>query len=357
MTLTEVSYTARKLAPFALFAFVVLLIFFYGFKLLFLLISLNQPKTIPINPIFNEIQALTPKKEATTSAGFSFTLDTVEGKPVTATEAAQVFLIPQAKFQFDYLPTVYAMAKTVGFDTDITKHTLTNNQAVFSEDGRKLSIDINTFNFRYDYDFRKNARLIQSATVPDRAEMESAAVNFLTAINRYPTELAQGKTNPIYLFYDKEASSASVVNDPQQSNMIEIDFYRPDVAQFPSVSSSYFNSPNYVMLMSTADGGSQVVSAQINFFERSDAQVGIYPLITGQQAYDRLRAGRGILISGTLTKKNISVQKIFLGYYDPDSYQPYYQPVYVFLGDNGFVSYVPAVADMYVMTPTPTSTR
>ena len=348
MTLTEASYNARKYAPFALFALVVLFIVFYGIKLLILVITLNQPQTVYINPIFKQIQPIVPRKDATTSAGFKFTLDTVEGTPVTATPAAQVFLLPQAKFQFDYLPTVYAMAKTAGFDTDVVKHTLINNQAVFSTVGRKLSIDINTFNFRYDYDFRHDTDLVQNAGVPDRSTMESAAVNFLTAINRYPAELAQGKTNPIYLFYDKVSSSAAVVNDPQSSNMIEIDFYRPDVGQFPSVSSSYYNSQNYVMLMTSSNGGAKVVSAQINFFERSDTQVGIYPLITGKQAYDRLVGGKGILISSTPGKQKVSIQKMFLGYYDPDIYQTYYQPVYVFLGDNGFVSYVPAVADAYV---------
>jgi hypothetical protein len=39
---------------------------------------------------------------------------------------------------------------------------------------------------------------------------------------------------------------------------------------------------------------------------------------------------------------------MFLGYYDPDIYQKYLQPVYVFLGNNGFVAYVPAIKEEYV---------
>ena len=38
---------------------------------------------------------------------------------------------------------------------------------------------------------------------------------------------------------------------------------------------------------------------------------------------------------------------MFLGYYDPDVYQEYLQPMYVFLGDNNFVAYLPAITDDY----------
>jgi len=348
MTLTEVSYYSRKFAPFAIFAFVVVLIFFYSIKLLFLLFSLNQPKVTYINPLFKEIKPLFLKNDATTSAGFSFTLDTIEGQPITATDTAQVLLFPPSKFQFDYLPKVYVMAKMLGFDTELVKHKLVNNEAVFQDGKRRLAIDINTYNFRYDYDFRKDNELVESVTPPNQESAENTAINFLKSIDRYPKDLAMGKTNPVYMFYDKTSSSAGIIDSPQESNMIEIDFYRPDVAQYPAVSPSYFNSQNYVMLMSNKKGIT-VISAQIKFFGVSETQIGVYPLITGQRAYEKLLGGEGILISEGSGKKNVTIKKMFLGYFDPDVYQDYYQPVYVFLGDDNFVSYVPAVSEKWLI--------
>lgn len=348
MTLTEVSFYSRKFAPFAIFAFVMVLIFFYSIKLLFLLFSLNQPKVTYINPIFKEIKPLFLKQDATTSAGFSFTLDTIEGQPVTATDTAQVILFPPSKFQFDYLPKVYVMAKMLGFDTELVKHKLVNNEAVFQDGKRRLAIDINTYNFRYDYDFRKDYELVESAMTPDQESAENTAINFLKSIDRYPKELATGKTNPVYMFYDKLSSSAGIIDSPQESNMIEVDFYRPDVAQYPAVSPSYFNSQNYVMIMPSKKGA-VVVSAQVKFFEISETQVGIYPLITGQRAYEKLLAGEALLVSEGSGKKNVTIKKMFLGYFDPDTYQDYYQPVYVFLGDDNFVSYVPAVSEKWLI--------
>lgn len=297
--------------------------------------------------IFKELTPLVVKKDATTSAGFTFTLDTVAGQPVTATDAAQVFLFPAAKFQFDYLPKVYLMAKTFGFDTETIKHKLINNEAVFQDKKQRLAIDITTYNFRYDYDFRKDTKLVEAAETPDFESSKNTAINFLKSIDRYPAELARGDIAPIYMFYDKEASTAGVVTDPQEANMIEVDFYRQKVDQFLPMSPSYFNSQNYVMLMPNR-GGAKVVSAQVRFFETSPTQIGTYPLISGQQAYNKLIGGKAILISPGSGKKDISIKTMLFAYFDPDVYQNYYQPIYVFTGDNDFVAYVPAVSEKWL---------
>lgn len=348
MSLTDLSFYIRKFAPFAVFVCVVLFIFFYSFKLLFLVFSLNQTKVSYIDPRFKQIKPLYLKKDATTSAGFSFTLDTIAGQPVTATDTAQVFYFPPSKFQFDYLPNVYVMAKMLGFDTEVVKHKLINNEAVFQDEKQRLAVDINTYNFRYDYDFRKDSDLVQGATTPDVESSKNTAINFLKSIDRYPKELALGDITFINMFYDKTSSSAGVVGDPKQSNMIEVDFYRQKVDQYLPMSPSYFNSQNYVMLI-PSQYGAKVVSAQVKFFETSPTEIGVYPLISGQRAYEMLLAGKGILVSGGLDKKNISIKSMSLGYFDPDVYQDYYQPIYVFSGDNDFVSYVPAISENWLI--------
>jgi len=211
-----------------------------------------------------------------------------------------------------------------------------------------LAIDINTYNFRYDYDFKKDSELIANLKTPNQDDAENSAINFLKSIDKYPDEFTKGKTNSIYMSYDKVSSSAAVIDNLQEANMIEIDFYRPDIGQYPVVSSSYFNSQNYVVMMSTPET-TRVVSAQMKFYEKSDTQIGVYPLITGQVAYDELLAGKAIVISSGTGKKDITIKKMFLGYFDPDIYQDYLQPIYVFVGDNDFVSYVPAISDQWLI--------
>ena len=51
----------------------------------------------------------------------------------------------------------------------------------------------------------------------------------------------------------------------------------------------------------------------------------------------------GFVVAGTQGQKNVTIKSMKLGYFDPDIYQNYLQPVYVFLGEGDFVGYVPAV--------------
>jgi hypothetical protein len=100
-----------------------------------------------------------------------------------------------------------------------------------------------------------------------------------------------------------------------------------------------------IAAMVFANGEMKVVKAQVQYFEKSQEQVGLYPLKTADLAFEQLQAGQAFMINGQPNATNITIKKMFLAYYDPDEYQAYLQPVYVFLGDNDFVGYVPAVED------------
>lgn len=348
MTLTEVSYYTRKLAPFVVLIFVVLLIMFYTVKLFFLFSQLNQTPVVEINPVFKELKPI-KFANATSSATHSYIIDTVEGEPVTATETAKVFLLPKSEFRFGYNEKMYLMAKNLGFDPSV-KHTLMNKtDAIFQDDKRKFRVDITNFNFKFDQDITRSPELFVNPAVPVKEDAQNRAIDFLKSFDRYPEDLAQGRMNVIFLQYDTVASKTAVLADSNGANMVEVDFYRSDIDSYPIVSPTYFNSQNYVTMVSTAQGY-EVVSAQVRMFEKSEAEVGLYPVIDGKTAFEKLATGSGYIISGAdIPKKEIAIKRMFLGYYDPDSYQDYLQPVYVFLGDDDFVAYVPAVTDQWLI--------
>jgi hypothetical protein len=99
------------------------------------------------------------------------------------------------------------------------------------------------------------------------------------------------------------------------------------------------------------DGTFQVLRSQVKFFEKSLEQFGVYPLRTGDEAYVDLQQGEGIVISNPQKRKDVIIRTMFLAYFDPDEYQDYLQPVYVFVGDDNFVAYVPAVTKQYIARP------
>lgn len=345
MTLTELSYYSRKFAPFGLLFILILLIFYYLIKVLLLTITPPKIKSIYTNPIFGKIKRPLVK-DTVSSSDLKLSIDTIEGKPVTATESAKVYFLPSATARFGYREKIYLTAKTLGFDTELIKHKLEGKEATFNDGRQSLRIDITNFNFTYEYRFEDDPQIFNNTVMPQKKESEDKAVNFLNAIGRYPEELAKGKTNTIFISYNPGAKQMRLLETNAEANMVEVDFYRPDLDNYPIVSPKYFNSQNYVMMVFNQTDF-KIIKAQIKFYDKSDAQIGIYPIKTGDAAWEALNSGNGLVIQKQPESKDIVIKKMFLGYLDPDIYQEYLQPVYVFLGENNFVAYVPAITDDY----------
>ncbi|PIS15823.1 hypothetical protein COT62_01580 [Candidatus Roizmanbacteria bacterium CG09_land_8_20_14_0_10_41_9] len=341
MTLTELSYNVRKSFPFVIIFFLVFMILFYSVKLLLLYSGLNQPaQPVYTDTKFGKIK--TPVISGSkTSSTTNYILDTIEGQPTTATLSANIYLVPPITTQLNYREKVYLIAKMVGFNTETSKYTLSNRTAVFSDDKQRVNIDVANFNFDYEYSYAKDPLLFTNTQIPSNKDIEEKARDFLKSVGRYPDELSTGKVNIVYHNYNATANTLFVTKNPAQANVVEVDFYRPDIDGFPVVSPEYFTSQNYVIMV-FKQSTFKVIKAQVSFFEKSDDQVGVYPLRNGDAAFADLKAGNGYVISGE-NKPTVTIKKMFLGYHDLDSYQNYLEPVYIFLGENDFVAYVPAV--------------
>jgi len=347
MTLTELSYYSRKFLPFGVIGFLLLLIFFYLIKLMLLLYTPPPKPTLTINPIFQKISPV-KVENASNSAGINFILDTIEGRPITATEAAQVFFLPQSIAKLNYRQKIYLMAKNFGFDTELTKHQLNGKIATFSDGQRKLEIDITNYNFFYDYQFASQSSLFKETIIPSEKDIENKAIDFLKSVNRYPDELSIGKINIVYLYYQSEINTISVVDKSNYANLVEVDFFRPNVGDFSFISSRFPNSHNFVLMVFYPESF-KVLRAQIKFFEKSADQVGIYPVKTGDLAWEELTKGKGIVLANPKNQKDVTIKSMVFSYLDPDFYQPYLQPVYLFLGEDNFAAYVPAVSSDYLI--------
>ena len=343
MTLTEFSYYFRKYLPFLVLFFLIFLIFFYSIKLTLVYLDSNKTTAVYTNPIFGKISS--PEiPQSTTSAGLKFTLDTIEGQPVTATETAKVFFLPQFNPRFGYREKIYLIAKSFGFNTEVVKHKLVNKLATFTDEEKTLSIDISNFNFKFDKKVNNELFSSSQLTIPSKPEIENKAIDFLKKVGRYTDELGKGTTKIIYLKYNPGNQNFVNVDSRNQAQLVEVDFYRPNVDDFSIVTPKFFNSQNYVIMLFEGSDY-KVIKSQIAFFEKSEEQIGIYPIKTGEEAWSELNNGNGFVVAGTQGQKNIVIKSMKLGYFDPDIYQNYLQPVYVFIGEGDFAAYVPAVKE------------
>lgn len=354
MTLTEVNFYTRRYAPVVFIVFLVILILFFGVKLLFTYFSSQMVTTTTIGsisyePVFDKIKPPLIKNSEK-SNNFILTLDTFDGTPniQEATSAAEVYFIPQKIASFGFFSKIYLMARSSGFDTDITQHRLDDKTAIFDDGKKKLQIDIRTFNYTYSYIITRDDNVTSPKTPIAETTLFNEASTFLSAMDRYPKELAQGERNLVYMRLNSETSEIIPLRSPESANIVEVDFFLPNRNGLPVVSSTYYNSQNYVMYL-IGETEHKVIKAQIHHFDRSEDQVGLYPLRTSQQAWENMKTGHGFVVSSHSKDGAIKIQKVFLAYFDPDEYQEYVQPVYVFLGNNEFVAYVPAISDEYLI--------
>lgn len=355
MTLTELNYTVRKFAPVGVIFLLVFVMLFLAVQLLLLYVNSQRAEVVQgpppavINTTFNKIQQpIIP--QAASSSRYTYVLDTLDGTPnvENATNAATIYFIPEQAASFGSLPKATLMAKDAGFDTEVTQPRVSDNTANFDDGKRKMSIDMKNFNFNFDYVLTPDDVNLDGSNIPAENALISQASNFLSRLTRYPTELAQGKKNIIYLNYNAENNQIATLDSSNGANMAEVDFYRPDLNGYPMVTSTYYNSPHYVVF-GFSRAGLRVVRAQVKFFEHSTDQTGLYPVKTAETAWQDLQQGRGKVVSSTKDSGEIVIKKVFLAYYDPDVYQQYLQPVYVFLSDDKFVAYVTAVTDEYLL--------
>ncbi|GAB4218857.1 MAG: hypothetical protein Fur009_2060 [Candidatus Microgenomates bacterium] len=347
MTLTELSYYLRKFLPIAIIFGLFFLIIYYSFKLYFAYLEANKPKQIITPTVFGRIEAPIIKN-ATTSANFSFTLDNIEGRPVTTTDSAKVYFIPKPATRFGYREKVYLMAKTLAFDTNIS-YKLVDNFALFEQEKKKLKVDITNYNFTYESLPNPDTLINSQANIPNQEkEIIDKATDFLKKINRYPDELIKGTTHIVYVKYNPNLESYVNVSTAGDANLVEVDFFRQYPDGVAVVSPKFFNSQNYVVMMFDKNDYI-VVKAQIAHFEKSDTQYDLYPVKSADLAWDELIKGKGKVVAATIGKKDIVIKDMYIAYYDSDEYQSFLQPVYVFLGDNDFVAYLPAISSSWLI--------
>lgn len=347
MTLTELSYYLRKFLPFFILSVIFFFILYFFFRLFFIYLQMNKPKEVIVPQVFGKIPSV-KFNEATSSALFNYTLDTIEGYPVTTTDSAKVFYLPKPKTKLGYREKLSLMAKNFGFSPEENQYVLDGNIAIFQNETKKLMVDITNFNFSFEKKIDNLSLLSGGEFIPSENEIRNKAINFLQKVDRYPEEFTNAKTNILYLKYNSNFENYINVEKKEEANFVEIDFFRPEIDGVESVSPNFFRSKNFIIFQ-FKENDYQIVKSQINFFEKSNSQYDIFPLKTANLAWEKLQKGEGFVVAATYGQKNIRIKKIFLAYYDPNFYQPYLQPVYVFLGDNDFVAYLPAISDEWLV--------
>ena len=93
MTLSEFSYSVRKFGPFAVAGLVIFIIFYLLITAIISAIS-NRPVIVEYQPPYGILEPIVFSRSIDYPPQFTFTMENLEGRPVTATASALVYPIP-----------------------------------------------------------------------------------------------------------------------------------------------------------------------------------------------------------------------------------------------------------------------
>lgn len=287
-----------------------------------------------------------PFPENGITAKFSYILETPEGGlPISTTTQAKVYFMPKISANLLSLDASKSKSAALGFDTNIQQISETvykfKNRNYFSY--LQMNIISNTFSISYD--------LVTDPTPinykPKVAEVAASEFkSFLSGANMLPSDLNGTITHDYLKITDGELTSALSLSE---SNFVKINLFRKDYDNLPVVTGKPDQANVWAIMSGASSTGQKIIASEYHYHAVDETQYSTYPIKTPEEAYAELQNGNAFIASIGLNEETttLKIRRIYLAYFDPNVDTEYFQPVYVFEGDNGFIAYLPAVASTY----------
>jgi hypothetical protein len=153
------------------------------------------------------------------------------------------------------------------------------------------------------------------------------------------------ENGPIQTTYLKAVANSLVpAVSLSEADFVRFDIYRQDQI-FPFVTPQFDEANVSVILSGSSDSEKRIIRLEYAYFPIDYNSYATYPLKPVETAWEELKQGKAYIARvKSSAPDEITVRRVFLALYDPDQYQPFIQPVYIFQGDDDFMAYVPAIA-------------
>ncbi len=342
MTLTQTAaLTKRVIAIFLVMSFLGT-ISFSGYKIWHAYYIAHLP---PIEEKPDLKFGLLPHPDLPTSSvsssNFSYSIDTSTGiLPKIGTDPG-----------FDKIMKVYYVSKSFAtllspeksqnladkFGISLDPKILSETEYKFQIQDKTLSINLDTGNFLYT----KDATVSGHEALDNDDKLITDFENVLSTLGVLKDEFKKGRTKITLLKIDGKDFIQTKLRTEAQAVQISI---WPQNINNKSIFTPDFNKALVsAIVVKSAENLENYLSLQYIYFPIDITTGATYPIKTTESAYADLKGGKGVIISEP-NKAQVSISSIYLGYYLPENYTPYLQPIYVFEG-QGFLAYVPAISD------------
>lgn len=209
-----------------------------------------------------------------------------------------------------------------------------------------FQLDIQTRQLRFTTNYLNRPDLLVDSRPPERFEAEQIVKAFLRTGNLLAEDLADSTSRTTYLrLAGTELVEAVSYTD---ADFVEVNLNRAPIDDFYEIyTPDGLNAVVRAIVGGAFSGNSNVYQLTYNYQEIDYLSVHTYPLRTTADAWNLLKAGEGFLADFDGGETAV-IREVVLGYYDDFEEQQFLMPVYVFLGDDDFIGYVPAIAPAFV---------
>jgi hypothetical protein len=342
LTLTDVTHYGRIGVKVAIILLVVLI---FGRVLLSALVNYWVATHPPAPPAptmgFGLLPLIEFPEQTTENKPVSYSLELPTGEYPEFGDRAKVFLMTKASPSLLDDQSTKTVAASLGFVfepevLDATTYRFNRSQPL----NLTLEIDTQTKRFSMTSDFLSRPELITDPNLPSESQSVSLVKAVLSSADLLAADMATPAGEVTYLkavgpelapavsFSDASFAEVSLKRAPIDG---EFEFYSPDG-----------KAPISAILSGALKNKDSLVSLIYRYQSIAYDQVETYPLRSPNAAWKLLQAGEGYIANKGLEETAI-IRRIVLGYFENYQDQDYMQPVYVFIGDDGFLGYIPAL--------------
>jgi len=353
VSLTKVLGFSRKaIKVLAVIAFVILFgrMFLKIGKRIWLVV--NPPPPAPPTVGFGTISGIKFPEQKPEEKAKSYTLELASNTFPVFSDRSRVYLMQRSQRSILSEERATSIASALGFSHN--KQLLDDSSVRWSSSSpleSMLYVDLVTLNSKMRSDYLSRAELINKDNLPLEKNAISQTFRHASKAYELADDLANGQTEIVlYKSLGGELVKAAAYSDA--------DFMEVNVLRSPIVSGKKtygFVTPKgkQGILRAIFKSGTSYQKNIVEFDYLYQAivydQYHTYPLRSVESAWEIVKAGEAYIVNKD-DREHVVIRNVRLAYYDLfDKEQDYMQPVYVFEGDGGSMSYVPAISPEWLL--------
>ncbi len=356
ITLTKVTQVGRNVVKYGLSALVLLMvgrvaltagIAFYK--------AMNPPPPPKPTEGFGALPAIAFPTQSSDDKPTSYRLETASGGLPTFGDRAKVYMMTKSSVNLLDAENAQDIAERYGFTS---KPEIVSSKVYRWTKIQPLTTtfdyDIVDHNLTYETDFLNRPELILEGNLPTNFDAEQQVKSFLNTGNLLPADVSTSSAQVTLLKAVGGLLKPAVA--VSEANFVQVDLNRLPIDGIFKPYTEDGTTGAIHAIVSAGRSGNNILKLVRQLYPILYDRPETYYLRSPQSAWAKLQAGEGY-IANKGTAEPAVIRTVELGYFESAEFQEYFQPIYVFKGDGGFIGYVGALDPGYILQSQPNTTK